>query len=158
MGEIDWSVWSVPTLDGRVLCFQQLRLAFEAIDKWYSDHDRTLPESLDELIEHGYLAEMPVHPFTEERMEYVRDAPIPSGMTRNDFTVGILALEKFWEILREQQEQHSKHIRAINDAFLKVLESPGRTHTYLRLGKWGYLIIEPVPKDEPPQEFVLESE
>ena len=77
-------------------------------------------------------------------MQYFRDAPAPSGMTRKDFTSGVLASEKVGDKPREQRERYFEHINATNDAFRK---SSDRTYTYLRLGKWVFLIIDPVPEE-----------
>ena len=138
--DVQWLVGE--NTGSQVPCSRQMHVVFRAIDKWYADHDRTLPESLEELIEHGYLAEMPVHPFTGERMEYFRDAPPPSGIGRNDFTYGVLASGKFGDMSKEQRDRYLKHVNAMtNDAFLKFSDG---MYTYLRLGKWVYLIIEPV--------------
>jgi hypothetical protein len=122
-------------LNERNLCFQQVRFVFRAIDKWYSDHDNTLPESLEELVEHGYLAEMPVHPFTGERMEYFRDARLPEGGV-HVFSENVLATS---HLSREQRDQYLKRADRASLTTNK--------RTYLQLGKWVYVIMEPVPDD-----------
>ena len=91
-----------------------------------------LPESLDVLVEAGYLADIPVHPFTGEQMGYFRDAPFPSDVLREDEVGGaILGMNRAsWS--KEQVLHYDTGKRA-------VMRNGG---TYLRLGKWVYVIVE----------------
>ena len=63
-------------IEGR-LCARRIEKVADAMNKWYMEHENTLPESLDELIEGGYLDEIPMHPFMEKKVEYHRNAPAP---------------------------------------------------------------------------------
>ena len=128
MGAMDlWNWhWRMPDdMDAQPLCDQQLHLTFKAIEKWYAEHD-TLPESLDELVDGGYLSALPVHPFTGERMQYHRDSPAPTGVERNDISSQILGSER-WISYRQTQE--------LRDAFFAT------GGTYLQLGKWIHLVV-----------------
>jgi hypothetical protein len=87
----DKGMWdSMPLVDmieGR-LCGQRANLVIEAIKRWYAEHDKTLPESLDELLDFHLagtpvLTELPVHPFTDRVIEYHREAAAPRLANRN---------------------------------------------------------------------------
>ena len=75
-----WNVhWSLPYQIEWRICTHRLNTVSTAIKRWYEEHDRSLPESLDALLEQGYLADIPVHPCTKEEVEYYRNAPPPEG-------------------------------------------------------------------------------
>jgi len=139
VGELDWSIWHMANdLDGRVPCFRQLQHVFRAMNKWYAEHDNTLPESLDELVEQGYLSAFPEHPWTGELMQFHRDAPPPEGIIPSHvFSRGILGMGDDWgKFPRQQLDAYSKMLKAACEA---LPESGG---TYLQLGKWAYVIVE----------------
>ena len=71
------SGWSIADAIERRLISRRLETASYALNKWYMEHENTLPESLDELVPDGYLDEIPVHPFMDKKVEYVRNAPAP---------------------------------------------------------------------------------
>lgn len=48
----------------------RLHLVHTALHCWYLEHDETLPESLDELVEAEYLKAIPIDPRTGLAMEY----------------------------------------------------------------------------------------
>ncbi|MCL2709416.1 MAG: hypothetical protein FWE95_00915 [Planctomycetaceae bacterium] len=78
--QVWWNVhWSLPYQIEYRICTHRLITVSTAINRWYEEHDRTLPESLDALLERGYLAGIPVHPCTREEVEYYRNAPPPEG-------------------------------------------------------------------------------
>lgn len=51
----------------------RLRLVEQALEVWYDFHVSTLPETLDELVEAGYLKRIPVEPLTGRAMDYRRE-------------------------------------------------------------------------------------
>jgi hypothetical protein len=132
---LDWGVWIEASGDTmiRMQCYQQIRIVSQAIDKWYAEHEQTLPESLDELVEAGYLSAFPEHPFTEERIGYFRDAPVPSDVNNNDVGGNVLGGGK----LPEKFQIH-------------FLNNGG---TYLRLGKGVIVIVENEPEEERMEEI-----
>jgi hypothetical protein len=104
---------------------------FDALDRWYDEHDQTLPESLDELVG-TYLDAIPAHPFTNEALEYHRNVPPSDEGYR---IVGNSSVHYIGQSANKQQ--HWERDRKANTAFR---QSGG---TYLRWGRWVYLIIEP---------------
>ena len=149
-------VWHVIPGDSyayeRMICFRQLHCVFRAIDKWYADHDGVLPESLGALIEGGYLAEFPEHPFTGALMEYHRDAHAPSGLKHNDVSSGTLGMDRE-TLSAEQRAVYNKMTDAAAAAFL----AGDSRYTYLRLGRRCYLILEPTPEESTPEEEIWRS-
>jgi hypothetical protein len=139
--------WSLPSNIEERLCAWGLRTVSEAIDRWYDDHDRTLPESLDDLAgTPRYLDELPVHPFTGEPVEYHRNAPPPKEFIDQrvhysyyHYTMSIHVLGASPEKKREwKQEQDDQ----------RVFRKSGGT--YLRLGRSVVVLIEePEPTSEP---------
>jgi hypothetical protein len=130
------------------LCTTQLQRTFQAMKQWYKEHDNTLPESLDELVEGHYLDEFPGHPFKEEPVTYHRNAPVPKNVRRdgaygnaryNNFSVcfldGSMVEHRSWN---ERQKQERK-------AYDDFEKSGG---TYIQLGGWHYLIVEPSAEEE----------
>jgi len=69
--------WNLPRRIEWRISATRMNQVHEAIEKWYVDHDRTLPESLDTLVEASYLDEVPVHPFTKEAATFHRNALLP---------------------------------------------------------------------------------
>ena len=136
----------------RSLCYQQCDLVYETINKWYIAHDRTLPESLDELIEKGYLSAFPVHPFTGEQMQYFRNAS-PHEIRTNDYMDhdhNRYVRGNLLGISRVGVTRNDRWIRGNDtDEVLKIFRDTGGT--FLQLGRWFYLIVEP-------EERSLESE
>jgi hypothetical protein len=132
---LDDAVWMATPGDFviRIICFQQMRHVFQAIDKWYAEHG-TLPESLDELVESGYLSAFPEHPFTAEQMEYYRNAHAPGVVFDGCIFSGVLSANDTDRhgIWSERQAQRD----SLHETFLRF------GGTYLRLGKWVYVIVE----------------
>jgi hypothetical protein len=130
-------------LDERDLCFSRFNSVARAMDKWYAEHG-TLPESLDELVVGNYLDRFPVHFFTQEAMEYHRNAPPPEHIAREGIGFHILA----------EDRTRAGNWREFRDSALDTfLQSGG---TYLRLGKWVYVIVETA--DGRPQTAAEEEE
>jgi len=148
--------FSVPgSWEEQIVCSQQLRIVFRAIDKWYADHENTLPESLDELVEGGYLSAFPEHPFTGELMQYFYHAMPPSDIIVTRYAnYGMVGLGDRSTLSQEQKDCHNKRYKEVSEAF------PETGGTYLRLGKWVYLIVEPDQTEDNndiPQEFNLKQ-
>jgi hypothetical protein len=145
---LDDAVWIKASGDIviRIICLEQMKHVFRAIEKWYAEHE-SLPESLDVLVESGYLSAFPEHPFTREPMEYFRDAPAPVGVVAKNISFLILgtgdvdvARQEVRDRMRREAEMHG--ISIPEQAYYSeniFLESGG---TYLRLGKWMYVIME----------------
>jgi hypothetical protein len=117
-------------LNDRVMCNQRLNEVAQAIDKWYCDHDMTLPESLDDLLE-TYLTDIPVHPFTGAPVEYYRNVPPTEYVNHNNSFIHYLA----------RNAPDSWINRA--SAFGGFARNGG---TYLKLGERTMLIVEPNTK------------
>ena len=122
---------TIMELQTQIMCFQQMTHVFRAIDKWYAEHEQTLPESLDVLVESGYLSAFPEHPFTGEPMGYFRDAPAPAGVQENNVSGRFLGMHG--ESESTEQREHYDSVKK------KLLTTGG---TYLRLGKRVYMIVE----------------
>ena len=137
----DEGIYFFRELDARVASVQQFRHTLKAMDKWYAEHG-TVPESLDELVEHGYLSALPLQPFTDKVMEYHRDAPAPAGITTNEVIVGILDMKEWDELSPAGRDAQNKMRWEVRDNF------PDTGGTYLRLGKWVYVIVEQASSQE----------
>jgi hypothetical protein len=90
---------------------------------WHTIHG-TLPATLNDLIAKGYLDAVPVHPFTDKRVEYFVDSPPPRGIRSSDIAVKFLG------------ENRSKDTRPFRDAFLRTGGS------YLILDGHVHVLIE----------------
>ena len=84
-------------------------------------------------------------------MEYHRDAPAPSGLDdrsgesyRYRIVPHVLGKKELDFSSVAQRAAFDKIIDAVRESFLKG----GGTFTYLRLGKWYNLILEPLPMED----------
>ncbi|MCL2709417.1 MAG: hypothetical protein FWE95_00920 [Planctomycetaceae bacterium] len=148
----DLRIWESleDVMNARQQCQSHFSVVGSALENWHEEHG-SLPESLEELIDREFfgalfgnraLQQIPEHPFTGAPMEYYRNAPPPEGVTSSEVTVFYLGRDRAtysysWELQRLARE--------------RFLQSGG---TYLRLGKWVYLIIEsneprPLKSEEP---------
>jgi hypothetical protein len=87
---LDYDLWWFMTsrhgrLGDRNLCGQTINRTTLAVERWYKEHDNTFPPSLNEMVESGYLKELPKHPYTSERMQYHRNAPAPQEVSRDNY-------------------------------------------------------------------------
>jgi len=140
-GFLDWDVhrdmFRGP-LGERSLSQNTLQITFNALARWYDDHDNTLPESLDELIDltdtpAKYLDKIPTHPFSGKMVEYFRNAPPPEGFKDDRFSNAIVVQflgQGFGQRPLWQQRQD------VHDAFIQT------GGAYLRLNQFIYLIME----------------
>jgi len=133
-GSVRWSL--TQQIEWRV-CSSRLYTVSTAINRWYNEHDRTLPESLDELVG-TYLEKLPVHPFTNKGVEYHRNAPPPDKLSVPGFHWSYFGYDVSVRILGKSSEKERdwQAERNHTDAFLK---SGG---TYLRLGQCIVVLIE----------------
>jgi hypothetical protein len=114
----------------RIMSVRQLHYTLLAMNRWYIEHG-TLPESLDVLIEQGFLSAFPEHPFTGELMQYHRDAPPPTDDVSANTSVHILTTgRQSGDISRERMERERTAFSTIGG-------------TYLRLGGLVRVILEP---------------
>jgi len=113
---------------------RQLWRTFTAINQWYAEH-KTLPESLDVLVEAGFLSAFPEHPFTGELMEYHRDAPAPEDIDSVGISVHIVGVVQEWWRQGVRRDPHESLRAAAMQSFR---ESGG---TYLRLDGLVYVIV-----------------
>jgi hypothetical protein len=115
------------------LCSEKLSQVFSAVNRFYNDHDKTLPQSLEELVEKHYLSEMPTHPFTGEPVKYRVNAPAPriDYSVRSSTSIHFLG-EDTTRNWRQKEEREKQASAAFN-------VSGG---TSLQLGQWRYVIIE----------------
>ena len=133
------------------MSYRQLRHVFLAIDKWYNEHGCTLPESLEELIEEGYLAAFPEHPFTGELMQYHRDAPPPedvvsASVSPSAHIVGVP--QEWWTqpgVLRDPHE-------GVRASATKAFREDGGT--YLRLDNLVWVIVRSQETEDRIQEDI----
>ncbi len=68
----------VRALDGaaQTVLTENLRLTRDAIDKHYSDTGR-YPDSLEQLVDKGYLRSLPHDPVTDSAQTWIIEAPAP---------------------------------------------------------------------------------
>jgi len=129
----DLRIWNSldGVMDGRRQIQTYLNTVARALDNWHRQHG-TLPESLEDMIgveafDRVLLEQIPVHPFTGAPMEYRRNAPAPEGIDRHrDITI---YLGQSTHRLSWQERQ----------AYINTFFQSGGT--YLRLGRWVYLIV-----------------
>ena len=134
-GHPNWSLSS--QIEQRMSTFR-LHEVSTAINRWYEEHDRTLPESLDELLEASYLEALPVHPFTGQVVEYHRYTPPPEGVN-----VPAYHLSRFLpvsvRVLGRSIEQDPNRWRIERDYIDAFRRSGG---TYIQLDRHIVVLVE----------------
>ncbi|MCL2709414.1 MAG: ABC transporter permease [Planctomycetaceae bacterium] len=136
-------------LHARIMSVRQLWHTFAAIDQWYTEH-KTLPESLDVLVEHGFLSAMPEHPFTGRLLEYHRDAPRPANYVSDNVSVYVIGVGRIPPGTRGDPHE------ATRAAAIQTFRESGGT--YLRLGGLVWVIVEKETEDGRPQTAEEEKE
>ena len=133
--------WSLSSQIEHQMSTFRLHEVSTAINRWYEEHDRTLPESLDELLG-THLDEIPVHPFTGQVVEYHRNAPPPEG-----FNVRY-HWSRFWHVsVRVLGRPADERIewRDVNRHIDAFSESGG---TYIQLGRNIVVLVEEESQEE----------
>ena len=107
-----------------------LTFARHAVERWYREHG-IFPESLDILVEQGYLTEIPTRIFTDEPIRYYVNSPPPQELGHYNITFAGL---NRWSVADRDLREHFRRYGG----------------TYLMLGKSIWVLLEqeePKPPD-----------
>ena len=131
-GDFPPLVWQWSSLQ----CRYHLHIVFAAINCYYWEHDRTLPESLEDLV--GlYLDELPVQPLTGEPVEYlVHFEPPVEFFKSKSVGCAYLGLTPFPRVAMYYRQPDAT-------GTLQSWEEERRTDVFITLGSIAFAIFEP---------------